>query len=630
MNFYEKNLEALMQTNPVLGARLYSLAENKRYEVFVDEKDPINVNLYDTKEKTIFYATKPIDEVTAQYEAMLKKFARHPFLWFYGISNALLVKMFLNLDKTLFVIEPELELIYIALNLQDFSREITEKRLHIYLSSDVNFRTVTKLVDNHELKAFLKTFSLEITNVYYEHFYLEDIKRINALFVETIRDVIIKEGNDANDSLIGLNQHLKHIPQMLASYPMEQMKSKRSSDHAVIVSTGPSLSKQLPLLKKYQDYITILCVDASLPILQKEGIKPDFVFSLERMEPTAKFYENLDRELLKDTIFMPTSIVHPKLLENIGNMKKAITMRPFGYTKMFHMHKWGYIGVGMSAANMAFDFAYICQFKNIVLIGQDLAFGEGGNTHAKGAVYGEKEEVYEKGAFYIKGYYGNEIKTSRTWNLFLNTFKRDIPVATKEGINVYNCTEGGAYIDGAEHIPFAEFLGTIEKTPKEKIVYEYVSKKRQQHYLRRAKQLISLYIQRLGCIKEKVESVFLELMEKIEVLEKLNKDEELEQIDFDELAEVISKIDEVKDIYEDDRAMRKFMNITNPFIINAELELGRIMVRPSDTELEKKVKMIDWIYEHKSWLFFLAGAIENILHVLRENYEEIYKNIEVE
>ena len=291
------------------------------------------------------------------------------------------------------------------------------------------------------------------------------------------------------------------------------------------------------------------------------------------------------------------------------------------------MKEWGYIGVGMSAANMAFDFAYVCKFKNIVLIGQDLAFGEDGNTHAKGAVYGEKEEIYEKNTLYIPGYYGHKVRTSATWTLFLNTFKRDIPVVIEEGIAVYNCTEGGAYIDGAEHIPFADFLNGIEKKQKEEVVYEFVSKSKQQHYLKRAKKLISLYIQRLEWVKSEIEKTFLDVMEQIEELEKLNEDEELEKIDFDELAAVISKIDRIKDIYEEDRAMRKFMNITNPFIVSAELELGKIMVRPSETELEKKVKMIDWIYEHKSWLFFLAGAIENILFILRENYEEIYKNL---
>ena len=625
-DYYTKNLKALKQVNPSLEKKLRTIKKNKKFDVYVDENDSINVNLFDKEKKIVLYATKPLDEITTQYNTMFQHFKRHPFLWFYGISNGLLVKMFLNLEKTVFVFEPELELIYIALNLMDFAKEIENEKLQIFFAGEADFNVMNNIASHPDIKVFLKTFSLEVTNKYYELYFSEDIRRINSLFIEAIRDNVLKEGNDANDSLIGLNHHLQHIPQMLASYPLRQFREHRSSDHAVIVATGPSLVKQLPLLKEYQEYITILCVDASLPILQQEGIRPDFVFSIERVEPTAKFYENLDRELLQDTVFMPTSIVHPKTLENIGDMKKAITMRPFGYTHMFHMKDWGYIGVGMSAANMAFDFAYICRFKNIVLIGQDLAFAEDGRTHATGAIYGEKEEIYERNTLYIKGYYGDQVKTSGTWNMFLNTYKRDIPQALKMGINVYNCTEGGAYIDGAEHIPFAKFLASVKLQRKEKREYRYAPIQKQQHHLRRAKKLISLYIQRLEWIKSEVEKVFLELMEKIEELDKLDKETELDKIDYDELAALIAKIDHIKDIYEEDRAMRKFMNITNPLIVNAELELGRIMVRSSDEEAQKQRKMIDWVYEHKSWLFFLAAAIENILFILQKNYEEIYQD----
>lgn len=58
----------------------------------------------------------------------------------------------------------------------------------------------------------------------------------------------------------------------------------------MIVSTGPSLYKQLPLLKEHADKITIFSVDASFPILVKHGIKPDVVVTLERVEPTADFF----------------------------------------------------------------------------------------------------------------------------------------------------------------------------------------------------------------------------------------------------------------------------------------------------------------------------------------------------
>ena len=631
MNFFENNLAAITQKNPVLGAKLLQLQENKKYEVYIDEKDPININIYDKERDFIFYKSKPVEEIQEQFETLLKKYARHPLMWFFGVSNGLLLKMFLNVEnKTLFVFEKEIELLWIALNLFDFSKDIENNRIFFFLLEDLSYAQLDEMFSNPDWKVFLKTYNLETTlDSYYLTFFQEDVLELNRQITETIKVIIIREGNDANDSLIGLDHHLQHIPKMVRSYPLKEVAAKVKHKYAVIVSTGPSLAKQLPLLKAYKEYVTILCIDASLPILQKEGIAPDFVFSIERVKETAKFFEELDRELLEDTVFIPTSISHPQTLKNLEGMQLCISMRPFGYTMMFGLHKWGYIGIGMSAANMAFEFAYEARFEKIALIGQDLAFGEDGTTHSKGALYGEVEENYFKQEeLYVKGYYGKPVKTTKTWNLFLSSFKKDIPVVNEKGIKVYNCTEGGAYIEGAEHIPFEKFLHSLPKNQKERLKFSSIPESSQKHLIMRSKKLICLYMERLKTIKTKIEEVFLEVMETIESLEELNAKEKLEEIDFDALSEVISKIDSVKDLYEEDKAMRKFGNITSPLIVNAELELACIMVRESDDEDAKKVKMIDWIYEHKSWLFFLAGALENIVFLLEKNYTQYYKNLE--
>lgn len=62
-------------------------------------------------------------------------------------------------------------------------------------------------------------------------------------------------------------------------------------DTAVIVATGPSLDKQLDTLKKFAPYVTVISLDASLPILAKHGIKPDYVTSIERVIETSSFFK---------------------------------------------------------------------------------------------------------------------------------------------------------------------------------------------------------------------------------------------------------------------------------------------------------------------------------------------------
>ena len=620
---FKKNLKALLQIDPHLATKIARVKTNEKFEVFVDEKDPININLYDRKNDFIFYKTKPVDEIAAEYEELMKQYARYPYMFFFGVANGLLVKMFSNLDKTLFVFEPEIELLYIVFNLFNFSDAILKRKVRFYLLEDVTYAKLDSFLSHKEMKAFLKTYTLQVTHEYYFRYHNEEIHRLNSMIAEQISYIVTSEGNDVIDSLLGLKHHIVNLDKMIASYPLSNVVKKRNTDYAVIVSTGPSLAKQIPLLKKHAKNLTILCVDASMPILRANGIKPDFVFTIERDEPTAHFYDNLDKEFFKDTIFFITSIVHKKLLQNLKGMKICMTMRPFEHLQKFHLGRWGYIGVGMSAANMAMEYVYATKYKAVALIGQDLAFGEDGSTHSEGALFGEMEKNYTtQKKFKLPGYYGGEVETTKVWLMFYKYFTRDIPYLKEAGIDVYNCTEGGAYIEGAEHIPFAKFLEKIEKKEKKLLRFRAIPKKKQVYLVQSREKYTDKLLCHFEQLNEKIKAVFLDLMEKLEYIEKLNKEKRVEEIDFEFLKQTIEKIDTVKDIYETDSALKGYGNITNPYILHAELELAKIVVRNTKTDIEKKTKMIDWLYAHKSWLFFLSGAIEATTDTIRIAKEE--------
>ena len=104
---------------------------------------------------------------------------------------------------------------------------------------------------------------------------------------------------------------------MLKNYPFVDVAQRKNSEVAVIVSTGPSLTKQLPLLKEIQKNVTIICVDASMPILEKWGIKPDIVTSLERIEDTALFFEKTSKEFQDGIVFLSSALQHEKIYQNI-------------------------------------------------------------------------------------------------------------------------------------------------------------------------------------------------------------------------------------------------------------------------------------------------------------------------
>ncbi|EAK4416114.1 motility associated factor glycosyltransferase family protein, partial [Campylobacter coli] len=100
---------------------------------------------------------------------------------------------------------------------------------------------------------------------------------------------------------------------------------------------------------------------------------------------------------------------------------------------------FGYIGVGYSVANMAYELASALRHENIILIGQDLAYAEDGSSHPKDYLYLEQADNTDNTTTLAYGKNGL-VKTTLTWNLFRQTFEKDI-FWTKEklNINTYNC-----------------------------------------------------------------------------------------------------------------------------------------------------------------------------------------------
>jgi len=611
---FEKNIKALVEKNPVLASKLFGLKTHENFEVVQQGNDTINLNIIDKKRNYPIYETQPIEEITKKQKEIKEKYERYPVLYFYGIGNGIFTKLlFANpTHQKIYVFEPNLEVIYIALHIVDLSEEILHEKLEIYLPEEITFSKAYSIFSNFNYVLYSKLYELQIHSEYYSKFFKDDIVNLNKLFIRAIKQIIIGFGNDNIDTLIGIEHHIQNLPDMIKNYTFSQFANKKLSDTAVIVSTGPSLEKQLPLLKQIQNHVTIISVDASMPILEKWGIKPDFVTSLERLELTSEFFINTSPEFQKDIIKVHASVQHRKVIEN-SHGKKMIVMRPFRYCQFFKLHRYGYLGIGMSAANMAYDLAYLLNHKQIVLIGQDLAYSEDGLSHSKNHVLGEKEVQFSETDEYVIKYGGKgTIRTTKNWNMFRNYFERDIEVAKNEkGTLTINATEGGARIHGAVEMPFKEVIEKyVDKTkPKPKIHLRKPSQKSIKNNLKKAHKKASEMVRYGEKFQKEIEKVFLKIAKECELLEQLNKENRLDEIDYNKLMKLSKNIDKIKDKIETKKFALIFGENINSYLVSKELDLAKIMVKPANTELEKKAKLIDWIMNHKEWLFMLAGSI---------------------
>ena len=201
---YEKNLQALLGLNPELATRLFAMKANEKYEVFIDEKDAININIIDMKNNEPLYQGRAIDEVEVQLVSIEEEYSRYPIMFFYGVGNGVLIKSLIKneLHTRVVVVEPELELLFIVLNLIDFSQEIQNQKVIFLHSAQVSFALANDIFSQQDIKIFAKTYYFHINLKYYEKHYMQDMRRVNSIFLKSIEHIVRALGNDSTDALI--------------------------------------------------------------------------------------------------------------------------------------------------------------------------------------------------------------------------------------------------------------------------------------------------------------------------------------------------------------------------------------------------------------------------------------------
>ena len=614
---FQKNLQALFQQDEILAAKLWSIDETKEFDVFVG-KDPIDINLINNKTLKYVYEN-PVNDTLNSLESLEKEYKRYPIMFFYGLGNGVLYKALLKNEthKKIAVIEPEIDIIYATLNVVDLSSELLSQRLVLFYSEFASYAQFYFLITAPEFTSYAKTYDLHVHSPFYES-YVDDILRINSGFTKAISQMVIAHGNSIDDMLIGVKHHVQNIPVMLENYCYRQLVLKRYNLNktAIIVATGPSLDKQLDTLKKFAPYSTIISLDASYPILKKHGIVPDYVTSIERVEATSSFFSTRDKKFDENIYFIVASLTHPQTIKNILPRRLVLTMRPQQSEIAFNMKKYGYLGIGHSTANQAFQLAYALGHKNIVLIGQDLAFAPDGKSHATGHAFAQADEY-----LYVKAYGGEgEVRTTYIWDKFKNQYEKDIEQSSKEGYVTYNCTEGGARIEGSVEKPFLETMNELckDKIPKKEPNVCKISEKQRSKDLLKAYTYIAKKVKTQKEAKRKIEEVFLELVPQIDELIAKKEAGEVSEKMFSKLAKITSKIDRLKTYLSAKKHKLYIDNILQMSIYFQELELAKISVAPSDTIIQKVNKLLEWVEMHKYWMFSAAGGINADIEVTKK------------
>ncbi|MBP2657530.1 MAG: hypothetical protein H6Q69_562 [Firmicutes bacterium] len=375
----------------------------------------------------------------------------------YGFSLGYLVEALLETvdeKNPIVIIEPDRDLFCAAMAARDFRHIISSERLFILVSDSVNDlkASLFHVYDVAKHKDIVMTGLVGHQTVYAD-FYVHFMRRIKDAVSTSLINLVtmIKLGPLLmSNSLLNLADYCTHPGVVSLFGGFEGMP-------VIIVSAGPSLNKNIHLLKEAKGKAVIFAVGTAVKALKKWNIEPDIIFSID---PHPLNYEHFKGVDVGEAALVSEIQSNHMIFENyqgpIFVSGKMPVLKWFGDT----IENKGMIESGGSVANNAFAAAYKMGANPIILVGQDLAYSRDGHSHASGTNY--ENTVYSGPAgedinyFYVKANDGDQLLTSSSFYQFLTFFETWIEKHPK--CKYINATEGGAYIQGTTLMTLREVL----------------------------------------------------------------------------------------------------------------------------------------------------------------------------
>ena len=176
-------------------------------------------------------------------------------------------------------------------------------------------------------------------------------------------------------------QKEKTVYEILSPEAKEANKGKK----CIICGSGPSLTKTIPLLKEYRDKFTVIAVDSSLMPLYRNGIDPDYVFTIDAEENCGDFVKDYDGAR---AIFIASVGSHKHTIDSWRSQIYFYFPMPFKTFYFWLLIMLGYSKIpfltpntncGSTSILLAGDMG----FKDIAITGIDLSF-PGNRYYAEG------------------------------------------------------------------------------------------------------------------------------------------------------------------------------------------------------------------------------------------------------
>jgi hypothetical protein len=371
-------------------------------------------------------------------------------------------------DGLVVVYEPDLRVLRAALSVTDLSAFLGHDRVRLSNDlSDFNYN-VQAFVGNKVRLRYA-----QLTLGAYRRTRPDDERR----FVERIR-VVQRNADIQTETALAKGRTwfrylIGNIPRAHRLPDIGALRGSFRDIPVIVVASGPSLTKNLPLLARAKGRACLFCVGTALKKLVGAGIVPDVAIGIESNDILYQF----------DGVEELSAIHLMLILKSFPPLFDLPSRSQFVFGDIERDQLWameamgrrdGLIKSGGSVATAAFAVAHYLGAPSITLVGQDLALGEGGVSHAEGTGNGaenfaqaidvdpaSRDALNRDGIELVEGYYGGLVPTRFHWMNYLLWFEARAKEIEGSGTRLINATEGGARIRGFEPMPLARVIDEV-------------------------------------------------------------------------------------------------------------------------------------------------------------------------
>lgn len=474
MTNYEKNLKVIKTRTP----DFVKLIENDKGVDWIDEieseqKGEFNIVIR-TGTEPFMINNNLIPVNDAKLKAQENNYHNDAATIIFGSGTGYFTKAVLDeMDKrhVVVVVEPVFHMLKIALKLNDFSEAIQKGSLLFACSREDLDYQLTIIEQGKSISQWLLPTENYVKKrpAEYNHLLTHTLMLITQLQSNT--GTVIGAG-----SIIAKND-ITNLPFVIKHRGVAELKNIFKNKPAILISTGPSLQKNIHLLidKEVQNRFIIIAVGQALRILLSYDIKPDFICSVDYGPVNFGHYKGLLD--IKDIPLVSINRAYQPILKHWEG-PKFISVNldgSAGTLSEFMMHKGGLLQGG-SVAHMNLGLAIQMGCDPIIFIGQDLAYEDNGRSHHNltdeaGSIDINKNEITWKvddprskiqgnhsmgPVQLVNGYYGKLVKSNMGYVSFISTFERIFRNLSDK--TIINATEGGVKLEGAEHMTLEEVI----------------------------------------------------------------------------------------------------------------------------------------------------------------------------